>query len=438
MIPSDGQELIPITSSRSPLLVGVFIFILLFCGIGGWAYFAKLSGAVVAHGIVVVTSKPKTIQHLDGGIVSKILVEDGSLVEEDELLISLDDRLLRINLELNSSKLREYTARKARLIAERDNQYTIVWDDHLLNMLEIDTNETIKLAQKNLFDARKKTRRGQVTQLEEKIIQLISRIKGASSQLNSIDAQIKFIELELKGLRSLKSKKMIPDSRLYEFEREKEKLLNQKAGVESSLDISENQINEISAQVAQIELEFRQSVLTDLGLIDLEINDVAQQIYAILEKLKRVHVRAPVSGLVHELRIFTIGGVISPGASIMQIIPHDDADEVEIKVEPQSIDELAPGQLSTLRFTAFNQKTTPELFGQIKTISANSIEDPQTGIPYFKVNIMIPPDQISRLKGQKLIPGMPVEAFIKTRERTVLNYLLKPLLDQIQHSFREE
>ncbi len=438
MIPSDGQELIPVTSSRSPLLVGIFIFVLLFCGIGGWAYFAKISGAVVSNGVVVITSKPKTIQHLDGGIVSRILVEDGKSVEEGELLVSLDERLLRINLELNSSKLREYIARKARLIAERDNQNTVTWDDHLLIMLNIDKNETVKLAQQKLFEAGKSARRGQVALLEEKILQLISRIKGTTSQLISIDAQINFVELDLKGLRSLKLKKMIPDSRLYEFEREKEKLLNQKAGIASSLDISENQINEISAQIAQIELEFRQSVLTDLGLIDLEINDVAQQTYAILEKLKRIHIRAPVSGLVHELRVFTIGGVISPGASIMQIIPHDEAYEIEIKVEPQFIDELAPGQLSTLRFTAFNQKTTPELFGQIKTISANSIEDPQTGIPYFKVNIKIPSDQISRLKGQKLIPGMPVEAFVKTRERTALNYLLKPLLDQIQHSFREE
>ncbi|MCP4936799.1 MAG: HlyD family type I secretion periplasmic adaptor subunit, partial [bacterium] len=346
--------------------------------------------------------------------------------------------LLRINLEINSGKLREYAARQARLIAERDNQEVIIWNNKLLTMLDITKDYSVNFGQKKLFEAGKSARNGQISQLKEKIIQHESRIKGIIAQVKSIDAQIRFMEQELEGLRALKLKGLISNTKLLEYERDREELLRQNAAAQSELENSRNLINETDIQITQIGLEFRQSVLKELSVIDQEINDVVQQIHALLEKLKRVHIRAPVPGYVHELKFFTIGGVISPGDAIMQIIPHNDAYEVEIKVETQFIDELAMGQLSTLRFTSFNQKTTPELKGQIKTISANSIENLQSGIPYFKVNIKIPPNQLSRLNGKQLVPGMPVEAFIKTRERTALNYLMKPLLDQVKHAFREE
>ena len=426
------------TSNKQLLWVGSLVFVLLFFVAGGWMYFAKLSGAVVAQGIVVVTGKPKTVQHLDGGIVSKFFVFEGDIVDKDDLLLSLDEKLLRINLEINSSKLREQTARRARLTAERDDQIVLMWNSKLLSMLGVERNSSVELAQKKLFLAGISARDGQKMQLQGKIIQHQRRIEGLKNQTNSLDAQIGMINEELEGLQKLKAKGLIANTKLLEFERDREELIRQKSVTFSDLDNANNLINETKLEISQIGLEFRQAVLKELSVLDQETNDSVQQIYAVLEKLERVQIRAPVGGQIHEMKVFTIGGVVSPGESIMQIIPHDGAFEVELKVETQFIDDLFTGQEANLRFSAFNQKTTPEILGKIKTISANSIENLQTGIPYFKVNISIPIDQLGRLEGKQLIPGMPVEAFIKTRERTALNYLLKPLLDQMRHALREE
>ncbi len=221
-------------------------------------------------------------------------------------------------------------------------------------------------------------------------------------------------------------------------ERQREQISGQIAAAQSENASFKNLIHEKQIQISQVELDFRQLVLEELGVVEREINDVVQQIHALLEQLKRVHIRAPVSGRIHDLQVFTIGGVISPGNQILQVIPENDVPEVEVKIEPQFIDELTIGQVATLRFTSFNQKTTPELIGNIKTISANSIVDLQSNASFFKVIVSIEVDQLVLLNDKSLVPGMPVEAFIKTRERTALSYLMKPLLDQVKHAFREE
>lgn len=426
------------TSSRGAVIAGFIWFALLFVGGGFWAYYTNLSGAVVASGSVVVSGKPKTVQHLDGGIVAEIDVATGDMVKKGQTLIRLDDKLLKANLNIYRNRLREVIARRARLSAERDKAEKIKWDEELLALLHIKQDPATRLGQQRLFEARKTTLAGQEAQLREKIAQYENQKTGIQALKASKLVQLGFIDSELKGTRSLKKKGLISRSQLMAQERQREELIGQIAEHDADLARIQNSIGETEIQILQTGREFRQSVLTELRQAEQDVNDMTQQLFATSEQLKRVTVKAPISGIVHELNVFTIGGVIAPGATIMQIIPQDGNFVVEANIQPQFIDELYQGQEAALHFSAFNQRTTPVIMGVVKVVSANVLTNQQTGQTYYVVKISVPKEQIDHLKGQKLVPGMPVEVFITTREQTVLHYFVKPLLDQVRHAFREE
>lgn len=425
-------------SSKGPVLAGLFMFLALFVGGGGWLYAANLSGAVIATGTVAVQGKPKTIQHLDGGIVAQINIADGSKVKKHDVLIKLDQTLLDANLQIYKGRLREATARRARLIAERDGDTKIAWDDSLLQLLDIKDDKAVKEGHKKLFEARRTSMNGQVEQLREQGEQFKNQIKGVNALKSSKERQQKMLTEELSNIQNLKDKGLVTNNQVMGLERQREELSGQLGEHDAEIARIENSINESEIQILQIERELRQSVLTELREVEQEVNDMTQQLQSTVEQLKRVEVRAPVDGIIHELSVFTIGGVIGPGAPIMQIIPQDDEFVIEANVEPQFIDELYAGQEAAVRFSAFNQNSTPELFGEVSGISANVVVDEQTGAAFYKVRVGVSDEELARLNGQQLIPGMPVEAFIKTRERTALNYLIKPLLDQVNRAFREE
>ncbi|MEH6474683.1 MAG: HlyD family type I secretion periplasmic adaptor subunit [Sneathiella sp.] len=426
------------TSSKSAILTGAALFALLFVGGGLWAAYSDLSGAVIASGNVAVMGKPKTVQHLDGGIVAKINIKDGDKVKQGEILIRLDDILLKTNLAIYQNRLLEETSRRDRLIAERDGLEQIRWNEKLLDLLNVELDPVIRQGQLNLFEARRKTRAGQVAQLNQKIEQFKNEIDGTSALKKSKANQLVFLKTELYGKRILKEKGLIPLSQLVSLERQKEELIGQRAEHDAELARIHNAISETKMQILQIVYEFRQNVLQELREAMREINDITQQLQATYEQLKRVDIMAPVAGVVHDLSVFTIGGVIGPGDAVLQIIPQNDKFEIEANVEPQFIDELYIGQPATLRFSAFNQRTTPELSGTVANISANIMEDDQSETSYYRITIHVTDNELARLNGRPLVPGMPVEAFIKTRDRTALNYLVKPLLDQVQRSFKEE
>lgn len=426
------------TSTTSLVQIGLAMILLLFVGGGAWASYAKLSGAVVAAGQVVVLGKPKTVQHLDGGIVAEISVDDGDPVTRGDILVRLDDTLLKANLKIYENRLREGVAQRARLVAERDGLTTIEWNDEILSVLGVAMLPSAQAGQQKLFEARKTTRDGQVSQLQEKIKQFRNQISGIEALKASKLTQLGFLDEELTSYRSLNEKGLMPKSQLMALERQREDIIGQTAEQDAELARIQNAISETEIQILQINREFRQTVLTELRQVEQEVNDMTQQLYATLEQLKRVDIKAPVSGIIHELTVFTIGGVIGPGNPVLQIIPQDGNFEVEANVEPLFVDELHPGQAATLRLSAFNQRTTPELVGTVKTISPNVVVEEQTGMSFYKVRLTISQEELEKLRGLVLVPGMPVEAFIKTRERTALNYLTKPLMDQINRAFREE
>lgn len=426
------------TSSKVLILSGLFLVFLLFVLGGAWANLASLSGAVLAQGQVVVLGRPKIIQHLDGGIVAEIFVENGAVVSKGEVLIRLDDTLLKANLNIYQNRLREGVAQRARLTSERDALSQIAWEDKILKIFNMESSPNVRLGQKKLFEARQATRLGQVAQLREKIKQLRNQTTGTEALKGSKKSQLGFLDEELKGIRSLNKKGLTPKSQLMSLERQREEIIGQVAEQDAELARIQNSISETEIQILQIDRELRQTVLTELRQIEQEVNDMTQQLFATVEKQKRTEIKAPVSGIVHELAIFTIGGVIGPGNEVMQIIPQNIGFEVEANVEPKFVDELYSGQLATLRFSAFNQRITPELNGTVKGVSPNAIVNEQTGASFYKIRLTVSNSDLVLLESLPLVPGMPVEIFIKTRERTALNYMIKPLMDQINRAFREE
>ena len=426
------------TDLAAPLMMGVATFLLLFGVVGYWFVTGNIAGAVIAPGVVAVKGKPKTIQHLDGGIVAEIRVADGEVVNKNETLIRLDDKLLKTNLKIYKNRIEEALVLDARLRAERNNLARINWSIPQFIPVKITPNSKIKESQQELFDLRRITRNGQKAQLEETINQYGNQINGVNGLIGAKNNQLKFISEELLGLRKLYEKGNTTLTRILNLERQKADLVGQLAEHSSELARINNSINETRIQILQLDREVRQTAQTEMQTNRIEINGLVQQIIATEEQLKRIEIRAPVSGIVHELSVFTVGGVIGPGAPIMQIIPQTSGVNIEAHVEPQFIDKLFEGQKTNIRFTAFSKDETPEVEGKIIVISASSIVDEATKRSFYVVTLELTSDELEKLAGKKLVPGMPVEVFIQTRMRTALNYILKPFLDQVYRAFREE
>ena len=426
------------TESRTLVTAGIITFFSLFVGLGLWAYFASIQGAVIASGSVTVLGKPKTIQHLDGGIVAEILVNNGDIVTAGNVVMRLDDTILKSNLDIYKNRFREAVSRRDRLRAEQAGIGAIEWDDTPFSAINIDSVDEFKTGQQRIFEARQRTVSGQVSQLQEKIRQFRNQIDGLRALERSKQSQIGILEKELGALQGLYQDGYASENRVLSVERQIQELNGQRYEHIAEIARVENSIAEVRIQIAQIRKEFDQSVLTEMREVELSIKDMEQQIIATQQQLSRIDIKAPISGVVHELSIFTIGGVIAPGGAIMQIIPENEDMEFEVNVEPQNIDQIYIGQDVSLMFSAFNARTTPNVNGTVKFVSLNTTVNEDTGLTFYRVRVGIPPEELARLNGQRLVSGMPVEAFFTTTSRSPLNYLIKPLTDNIKRAGREE
>jgi HlyD family secretion protein len=274
--------------------------------------------------------------------------------------------------------------------------------------------------------------------LRERITQLREETTGYDSQIKSKVKQVEWITKELEGVNQLWQQNLVPYTRVTTLEREKERLDGERGQLVASIAQSKGKMAETELQILQIDQDMRTEVGKDLADIRGKIAELVEKKVSAEDQLKRIDIRAPQSGFVHQLTVHTVGGVVSPGEQIMLIVPSLDLLNVEAKIQPQDIDQVHIGQIALLRFSSFSQRTTPELDGTVSQISADVSEDQKTGTRYYTVRIGVAPSQIARLGNLKLIPGMPVEAFIQTSPRTVMSFLTKPLTDQIAHSFREK
>lgn len=425
-------------SIKRPAWFGIIVFILLFVGGGGWLSMAQISGAVIGTGAVSVEGRSKAIQHLDGGIVTEILIENGDTVQSGDVLIRLDDTLLISNLEIYENRLQEAIARKARLEAERDDDRKVIWDEALLSRLKLEVDDAVRNGQEKLFEARRKTRLGQLEQLSEKIAQYENQSHGLVEVVASKQEQMRLLTIEHEALNALSKQGYAAENRVLAMQRQIEELKGQVAEHHAELASIENSVSETKIQMLQVEREFSQNVLMELREVESSVNDLIQQLQATREQLSRVEIHAPVSGIVHALNVYTVGGVIGSGNVVMEIVPQSERLIFEVNIEPQFIDQVYPGQSAGVVFSAFNARTTPRLNGYIHTISADSIVNEEAKTNFYQVQVSVPDKELERLNGLKLVPGMPVEVFLETEYRTPLNYLLKPLMDNFQRALRED
>ncbi len=426
---------------RNLNLIGFTLIAVMVGGVGVWASTSQLAGAVIAPGLVVVESSVKKVQHPTGGIVGEIFVQEGDSVEAGQIVMRLDDTVTRATLGVIRSQLDELTAREARLLAERDGSEAIDFPEYLTSRGNEKTVATALAGEQKLFESRRSARVGQRSQLSERVAQSKEEIRGLSAQQDAKEREINFISEELIGVTELYGKKLVSISRLMVLQRDKARLEGERGQYISEIARARGKISETELQILQIDQDFRSEVLKDLRESQGKIAELRERMVAAEDQLKRVDIRAPQAGTVLQLAVHTVGGVIANGETVMQIVPRADALVVEAKVPPQDIDQIVVGAPTTVRIMAGNQRTMPDIEATLTRVSADLTREPtssgQAGQAYYLVRVSLPEEEVRRLGDIRLVPGMPAEAFIQTYARTPLQYLLKPLHDQIARTFRE-
>ncbi|MGO9700653.1 MAG: HlyD family type I secretion periplasmic adaptor subunit [Xanthobacteraceae bacterium] len=425
-------------SIRRHVIVGCALVAFLGVGLGGWASTAQISGALIAQGSLVVDSNVKKVQHPSGGVVGEVRARDGDRVKAGDILIRLDETVTQANLAIVTKGLTELYARKARLAAERDGAETVAVPKELAGAIADPIVSEALASERKLFDLRRTARRGQKDQLHQRIQQLREQISGLTAQQDAKTKEMALIEQELAGVRELWAKNLVQLNRLTSLQREEARLEGERGQLIAAAAEAKGKTAETELQILQLDQELSSDVAKELRETDSKIGEYVERKVTAEDQLKRTDIRAPQDGVVFQSTANTVGGVITAGDPIMLIVPEADTLLVEVKVEPKDIDQVQFGQPVVLRFSAFNTRTTPELNGAVVRIAADTSSDQRTGQTYYLVRIAMTAGELGRLGDVKLTPGMPVEAFIQTGERTMLSYLVKPLHDQLMRSFREK
>ena len=426
-------------SIQHHMIAGGIIAVLLTFGIGGWASTTELSGAVIGQGSIIVDSSVKKVQHPTGGVVSELRVKDGDRVKAGDILVRLDETQTLANATIITKSYDELLARQARLEAERDATEQVQFPSALVDRARDPKSEAARAiaAERSLFELRRLARNGQKAQLKERTAQLRDEIKGYAGQVEAKQKEVDFIHQELEGVRQLWQKNLVPITRLTALERDTARLEGERSQLAGMIAQAKGKISEIELQTIQIDQDLRTEVGKDLIEARSKISELSERKIAAADQLNRIDIRAPQSGRVHQLAVHTVGGVISPGEPIMLIVPDNDTLGVEVKIAPRDIEQVYVGQSTFMRFAALNQRTTPEIEGDVTLVSADLTHDQRTGSGYYTVRVSLKPEEVAKLGGAKLVPGMPVDVFIQTPGRTALAYLIKPLREQAEREFKE-
>lgn len=420
-------------SVRRHLLASLFLAFLLVGGVGAWAALTEISGAVVATGTVVVESNVKDVQHREGGIVAEVRVRDGDSVAAGDLLVRLDDTVTRANLAVITRQLVEFAARQARLVAEQSGASAVDFSGGH----DGPGRAEIEQSQQALFEARRSTLAGRKQQLGEQVVQFERQIEGFAAQRDGKGEEIRLIEDELRDLEDLFARKLISRNRVTALRRDRARLIGERGGYVAQIAQAREAMSERRIQILQLEDERRAEVLQELQEVRARIAQLEEQKIAAEDQLSRVEIRAPRAGFVHQLSVHTIGGVVAPGETVMRIVPKADQLVIEAQIPPVSIDQVAAGQSARVRFPSFDQRVTPEVTAHLASVAPDLSRDERTGADFYTARLTIDEGELAKLDGKALLPGMPVEVFLQTGERTVLSYLVKPLGDQIAHAMRE-
>ena len=425
-------------SIRKHLVAGLAAGVALLVGVGGWAATTNLAGAVVASGHLVVDSYSKKVQHPSGGVVGEILVNEGDRVKAGDVVMRLDATQTRANLAIVTKRLDELNARMARLEAERDDLPELVFPQALMARKDDADVASAMRSETKLFEFRKSYREGRKAQLSERITQFEHEIEGLKAQEVAYDNGLAVLEAEITSQKSLREQGIVSVQRLNSLQTQAATFGGERGEKIAYQAQTAGRITETRLQILQIDQELRTEVGRELREIQAQMGEFVERKVAAEDELKRIDIVAPQSGMVHEMAVHTVGGVVTPADPIMLIVPDGDELALEVQIVPKDIDQLQVGQKAMLRMTAFNQRVTPELEGHVSRIAADITTDQRTGLSYYLTRISVPVSEREKLNNAPLVPGMPAEAFIQTSERTALSYIAKPLTDQISRAFREE
>lgn len=417
--------------------IGLLVVLLLFGGLIAWSVTVSIGGAVIAPGTLAVESNRKSVEHLEGGIVGALLVREGDRVEAGQLLLRLDDTVERASLAVLDDQLVELRARSARLRAELHGEDAIDFGAALLARESKAKVRQLLGAETDLFNARKASRTSRRQVLEQRVAGFRDQIAGLERQQTARSRQIALTEQELAGVETLHVKGHAPLTRVLELKGRLQQFAALRAEHATDIARASNAIGETQLRMDEDNQAFVESVSTELRDVQASILNLAERHSAAQARLARLDISAPQTGVVLGLSAHTIGGVVRPGEPIMEIVPADDALVLEARVQPTDVDKVRSGLRSKIRLPAFDQQTTPEILGVLESVSADRLEDPRLGERYFLARIRIAEDEMKKLKGLKLVPGMPAEVFIETGERLAISYLLKPLLDNITRAFKD-
>jgi HlyD family secretion protein len=418
------------------LIVGVVL-------IGGWAGFVPLSAAVTVPGNLVVQSNVKAIQHPTGGVVAEIAVSNGMRVEAGQLLVRLDATQARSSLQVLNKQLDDYRAKIARLVAERDGLAEPEFSSEMLARSAEPGVKAILASELSLFTARVNARKSQKELLDSRVSQLGEEIGGLESQLKSKASQIDLIAGELKGVQDLYDKRLVPLTRLTTLQRESARIDGERGQGTSAIAETKAKIGEAQLQIVKIDQDFRTDVVKELNEAQGKEAELAEHAVQAKDLLDRIELRSPTAGVVNQLTVHTIGGVIRAGDTIMEVVPDSDDLQIEAHVQPKDIDEVKMGQTALVAFSALNSRTTPKVNGVVSYVSADASKDkdqiaaPGPVGPVFTVRVTISEEERRRLGGAQLVAGMPAELFMKTGSHTMLSYLFKPINEQLGHAFIE-
>lgn len=424
--------------ASGPLWIGMTALAVLIGVLGVWGVQARIAGAVIATGMIQVESNRQVLQHPQGGVVGALLVKDGDVVSAGDIVLRLDDTQLRSELAIIEGQLFEILARKTRLEAERDGLETILIPDELKEMAAQDPSvQALIDGQTRLFEARAMSLQQSAEQIVEQIAQAENQIDGATAQLAALETQSALIQTELTDSQTLLEKGLTPASRVSSLQREEARLLGEIGNITANIAQLRGQIAALNIERIALTTRLREEAITTLRDMQVQEVELVQRRFSTKDTLSRMDLRAPVSGVIYDSRIFALQAVISPAEPVMYIIPQDQPMVVSARVDPIHVDQVHVGQQATLRFAALDQRLTPEIFGRVTKLSADVFTDDATGASYYQAELIPIEGEMAKLGEQTLLPGMPVEAFIKTGERSPLNYLAKPLTDYFTRAFRD-
>ncbi len=437
--PAQDDDNAPEFLSRKAIHVGMVSILLIFGFFGLWSALAPLNSAAISIGKVILDNNKKTIQHLEGGIVDKILVREGEHVEEGQPLIRLDETTAKARYDLLRKQFVTARAAEARLIAERDNQEAVAFPEDLTEQRKDD--EAVKEAldsQERLFASRRANLEGRISILNQKIQQFKEEIKGLEAQSISSSEQIALLRREIADVERLVNNRNAPKSRLLALQRQLASINGERGEFGAMIARAEQSIGEADLEIINANNTFLNDVIEELKEAQATRNDLEERIRASEDTFNRINIVAPIEGTITDLQVHTIGGVIQPGEKLMDIVPIDDKLVIEAMIQPQDIDVVRAGLEASVRLNAYKARFVPPITGEVMHVSADRFDEQQTGQSYYKARILVDSTEIQELEGVDLYPGMPVDVLIVTGSRTMLSYLFSPIRESFSKSFREE